>query len=242
LCCEQPFVRQKANGVYSCRKKYCSRECAFEARRLKLPAARRPLEIAQQLARWFHEWGDDAYPIVSRCSKCRTAIVKSRAGEDPQRPCGECSTPVRLCPGCGSGLLRTRRWCQECATAKKAEAKRKANRKARRNGTKAPTLRKRCRKFGVTYTPIHRKKVFGRDKWRCQICGVKLLLEYTKIVGTTTPHPRCPTIDHIVPLSFGPSSPGHVWDNVQACCWQCNCERAAMPLDSFVALKATRLD
>jgi 5-methylcytosine-specific restriction endonuclease McrA len=242
LCCEQPFVRQKANGVYSCRKKYCSRECAFEARRLKLPAARRPLEIAKQLARWFHQWGDDVYPIVSRCSKCRTAIVNSRAGEDPHRPCGECSKPVRLCPGCGCCLLRRRLWCQECAAVRKTEAIRRERRKDKLSGKRAPSLRKRCRKFGVTYTPISRKKVFDRDKWRCQICGVKLLLEYTKIVGTPAPHPRSPTIDHIVPLSFGPSSPGHVLSNVQACCWQCNCLKSDQHPDSFVPPYATRLD
>lgn len=243
LCCQKPFKKKiYPSGNYSCQKKYCSRDCAFEARRRKLPAAQRPLEVAKRLARWFEQWGDDVYPIVSKCSKCGIATVVSQKGQDPQRPCCECSKPPRLCAGCGCGLPRSRRLCQECAAARKAEANKRERRKARLNGTRAPSLRKRCRKFGVTFTPIPRKKVFDRDKWKCQICGVKLLPKFAKIVGTTTPHPRCPTIDHIVPLSFGPSSPGHVWDNVQACCWQCNCERAAMPLDSFVAIKATRLD
>lgn len=243
LCCQKPFKKKiYPSGNYSCQKKYCSRDCAFEARRRKLPAAQRPLEVAKRIVRWFEQWGDDVYPIVSKCSKCGIATVVSQKGQDPQRPCCECSKPPRLCEGCGCDLPRSRRLCQECAAARKKDANKRERRKARLNGTRAPSLRKRCRKFGVTFTPIPRKKVFDRDRWKCQICGVKLLPKFAKIVGTTTPHPRCPTIDHIVPLSFGPSSPGHVWDNVQACCWQCNCERAAMPLDSFVALKATRLD
>lgn len=81
-----------------------------------------------------------------------------------------------------------------------------------------------------------------RDGWKCQICGESLLRGYTLLPGTRTPHPLSPTIDHIVPLSFGPSSPGHVIDNCQAACWECNCRRGATPLDSFAPSNATSLD
>lgn len=59
LCCSSPF-RKKSSGRSV--GKYCSRECAFEARRLRLPCAaltrRCGVELYGQLAVWFHAWGE----------------------------------------------------------------------------------------------------------------------------------------------------------------------------------------
>lgn len=82
----------------------------------------------------------------------------------------------------------------------------------------------------------------NRDKWKCQLCGDNLLDRYTTIMGTRTPHPRSPTIDHIVPLSFGPTSPGHVFDNCQAACFECNSHRGTKSIDSFVPRNATAVE
>lgn len=73
--------------------------------------------------------------------------------------------------------------------------------------------RKRARYFGAAYEPINRLKVFQRDDWRCGLCG-ELVLQ-----GEQAPHPRSPSIDHIVPLSRGGS---HTYANVQTACWGCN--------------------
>jgi 5-methylcytosine-specific restriction endonuclease McrA len=87
---------------------------------------------------------------------------------------------------------------------------------------------------------VTRSAVMDRDGWECQLCGSPLLESFCKIPGTNTPHPRSPTIDHIIPLSHGAASPGHVFDNCQAACWQCNCQRGAESVDSFARRKATR--
>jgi hypothetical protein len=163
LCCQKPF-RKRTSGRNA--GKYCSRECAFEARRLRLPCARltsRPgATLDEQIAVWFSSWGNDA------------------------------CTPLNV--GINSG------------------------------GHK-----RRCVKYGCHYESFPAKSILHRDNWTCQICQCELLPKWTKIDGSETPHPRSPTIDHIVPLSYGPSGPGHRPDNVQAACWACNIKKS----DSF---------
>lgn len=163
LCCQKPF-RKKTTGRNA--GKYCSRECAFEARRLRLPCARLTnrtgTTLDAHLAMWFHSWGNDAAEIMNA--------------------------------GLNSG-----------------------------------NHRQRCRRYGCHYEPIRTRAILDRDGWRCQICGCELLPRWTKLNNTETPHPRSPTIDHIVPLSLGGDGPGHRPDNVQAACWQCNNKKS----DSF---------
>ena len=159
LCCQKPF-RKKSSGRNS--GKYCTRECAFEARRLRLPCARltkrRGATLDEQLAVWFHSWGNDAIEAVNESS---------------------------------------------------------------RGGHKY-----RCRKHGCHYEPFSVKSIFERDCWTCQICRCDLLRKWTKVNGTETPHPLSPSIDHIIPLSFGPTGPGHRPSNVQAACWRCNSKKS----------------
>jgi 5-methylcytosine-specific restriction endonuclease McrA len=71
---------------------------------------------------------------------------------------------------------------------------------------------------------IYRKKVYERDKWRCQICGEK--------VDCSVPpdHPRAPTLDHIHPLKVPGDTTGelggtHTYDNVRTAHYGCNSAR-----------------
>lgn len=59
--------------------------------------------------------------------------------------------------------------------------------------------------------PISSEVVFKRDGYRCQLCG-----EPTEGVY---PHPRSPSLDHIIPLSRGGE---HTYANTQCACWICN--------------------
>ncbi len=160
LCCQRPF-RKRSTGRNS--GKYCSRGCAFEARRLRLPCAtitrRRGATVGDQLAVWFHVWGNDASDTLNQ--------------------------------GCHKGGHKNR-----------------------------------CIKYGCHYESFPIKSIFNRDNWTCQICRCELLPKWTKVGDTESPHPRSPTIDHIIPLSLGPSSPGHRPDNVQAACWRCNIRKS----------------
>lgn len=245
LNCEKPFTRKRfPSGNVSCQKKYCSRDCAFEARRLRKPCAERPSEATRRLAGWFLSWGDDQWPVVSSCPDCGRRFCRQRdsAGETHEK-CPSCRSveikPERQCEGCGSALNAGRRLCSGCADKRQKEQRRRYRRAHRKKHGSACTFRQRCKKYGTPYTKVSKQAVMERDGWGCQLCGVALLRSFTTIVGTRTPHPRSPTIDHIVPLSFGPTSPGHVFDNCQAACWACNCERGTQDADSFARRKAT---
>lgn len=163
LCCQKPF-RKRGTGRNA--GKYCSRECAFEARRLRLPCARLTRRtgttLDAHLAIWFCSWGNDALDAL---------YVGASAG-----------------------------------------------------GHKS-----RCIRFGCHFESFPNRLIFERDGWACQICGCELLSKWTKVDGSESPHPRSPTIDHIIPLSLGPAGPGHRPDNVQAACWKCNNRKS----DSF---------
>ena len=238
LNCGVEFKKRKyPSGATSCQTKYCSRECAFEARRLKKPCAKRPLEVAKRLAKWFFSWGDDQWPLTAACVGCG---VKFNAQASPEGVThGKCEScrDQRLCPGCGCFLKRGRRFCDPCADARQREYRRSYRRRHRRKHGSNCTFRQRCRKYGVPYERVSKQAVMRRNRWRCQLCGDKLLRSYETIAGTRTPHPRSPTIDHIIPLSRGPGSPGHVFDNCQAACYACNSERGAEDLDSFARRK-----
>lgn len=175
LCCAKPFFKRNTGRNAGL---YCSRECAFEARRLRMLSTtmtrRTGTPLSGQLAMWFHAWGNDI--------------------DEP--------------------LYR---------------------------GHKKGGHKHRCIKYGCPYESFTNRSILARDGWRCQLCGVLLLKKYETVGGSERPHPRSPTIDHIVPLSFGPSSPGHVPSNVQACCWDCNSRKSNKP-DSFVPLYATPLE
>jgi hypothetical protein len=122
----------------------------------------------------------------------------------------------RLC-GCGAELDKWERFCAACRPDVLAEGKRRYR---RRSG--AGSHRGRARRNGVYYEPVVRWRVLERDNWMCGICGsaIDRALKY--------PHPRCASLDHVIPLSvcadlpFGPEH-GHSYLNTQAAHWDCNC-------------------
>jgi 5-methylcytosine-specific restriction endonuclease McrA len=58
-----------------------------------------------------------------------------------------------------------------------------------------------------------REEIFERDRWVCQICYKKVNKKLAY------PHPMSPSIDHIMPISWGGS---HTKDNVQLAHLSCN--------------------
>ena len=56
-------------------------------------------------------------------------------------------------------------------------------------------------------------RVFERDNWCCQICGEKVNPDIKY------PHPKCATVDHIIPIKKGGN---HTYDNVQLAHLTCN--------------------
>lgn len=219
LNCQVAFTKKRyKSGATSCQTKYCSRECAFEARRRRLPDAvdnRRGGGIAARLAKWFLSWGEDVYPSIKRCGDCGEILTIKHAEHRP--PCRKCSRR-KPCRGCGSELSPDRplyiSFCEPCRETRRREARRREKKKHGRNH------RQRCRKYGAPYTKIRELDIYERDNWTCQICGSELRREWD------SNDPRSRTIDHIIPLSLGPLGPGHVPSNVRACCHGCNTRKS----------------
>lgn len=111
------------------------------------------------------------------------------------------------CPGCGEGwvdylLRKPSGYCNRCQDRRWA-----ADSRHKRRAWKAAAN---------VVEVISPDLVFRRDRYRCQLCGIK-----TK---NTVPHPQAPTVDHIVPLSQGGD---HSYLNVQCACFSCNSRKGA---------------
>jgi hypothetical protein len=250
LCCGVTFNRKiYKSGAYSKQTKYCTRECAFKARRLRLECTKdtmRPGGLVKRLADWFFGWGEDQWPRVFACQGCgKHCKDRDRDSPEPRKKCYAClsAKEPRNCLSCGVTIdTPFRRRCGGCAAVRSSLSKRECRRRRKRIHGNFCTHRKRCRKAGVPYTPVSRRKIFDRDKWKCRLCGCRLLNSFTRILGTRSVHPRSPTLDHVIPLAMGPGvCPGHIESNLQAACWECNTKRGATPLDQFAPRKATQL-
>lgn len=76
----------------------------------------------------------------------------------------------------------------------------------------------------MVYEPVNRLKVFARDGWRCQLCGVRTP---KRLLGRQVP--RAPELDHIVPMNAVSRGP-HTYSNTQLACRACNVKKGARPL------------
>lgn len=121
----------------------------------------------------------------------------------PTVPCLECT--VAFTPAYGD---KRRQFC--CDTCR--------GRYTRRI-TKA---KKRKHLQGVTIERVDPIKVFERDGWKCQLCGVKTP---RKLRGTYDK--RAPELDHILPLSKGGE---HSYRNTHCACRSCNAAKGATPV------------
>jgi len=80
----------------------------------------------------------------------------------------------------------------------------------------------RAKLFGVKREYFNVLRIFDRDKWRCQLCGIKTPKSLRGKQLNNSPE-----LDHIIPLSVGG---GHVWDNCQCACRRCNIAKSNKPL------------
>lgn len=94
----------------------------------------------------------------------------------------------------------------ECRKIRNAEA-------ARRH----KAIRKAVKRGATRTEKVYRKRVFERDGYRCHLC--RRLTDRTKAV----PHPRAPTIDHVIPLAAGGT---HEPSNCRTACFICNCRKS----------------
>jgi 5-methylcytosine-specific restriction endonuclease McrA len=179
------------------RTTYCTRECAFaHAGRIKeLRAFLKSLRQPQPPSR----------AKLNRILK----VYKPKPKPDRYLSCAGCGKPLFVPSG------KRKRLCAPCAEERHRECKARSRHKdpMRKKSHKA-----RCIAAGTSYENIHRRVVFERDGYKCQICGCNTPRRY---VGTN--HHRAPTLDCILAISNGGS---YTYDNVQCACRQCNSHKS----------------
>lgn len=74
-------------------------------------------------------------------------------------------------------------------------------------------LRRRARQKDAFVAPVFRRKIFAADGYRCHLC--RSLTDRDQVV----PHPKAPTIDHVIPLAAGGT---HEPSNCRTACFACN--------------------
>lgn len=88
-------------------------------------------------------------------------------------------------------------------------------------------IKRRAMKSNVVCEPVCRWNVYQRDKFKCYICGVKV------IVGGKNTNYRQATIDHVVPLRLGGH---HAEYNLRCCCRRCNAKKRHRPLTEHLLI------
>ncbi|WP_431768408.1 HNH endonuclease [Rhizobium phaseoli] len=121
---------------------------------------------------------------------------------------------------------RSPRSCAECAVVFSPEYGDKrsvycSRACSRRNSGRINRKKERARLRTQAVENVNPIKVFDRDGWKCQICGVKTP---RNLRGTYDD--MAPELDHIMPLSLGGA---HSYMNTQCTCRKCNAAKSNNP-------------
>ena len=233
------------DAVFECEKpwsaKYCSPTCKTRSRVKRRACAHcGGIFDAIRANSYLRRKTGDEY--IRTCSKQCAQL--HRAAQLPARPptCPIFKLRVHGCLSCDVPITGTRKWCSSCYRTKdrlrlkaynesvRAEPVSRSVR-CRRCGSEFSTTweaklycsracrkgadrdRRRMLKRNAYVEDVWRSKVYERDGWKCQLCGKALKRD------AVVPHPKAPTLDHIIPLSKGGT---HEYANVQAAHFICN--------------------
>lgn len=194
---------------------FCGHACAVlhkSSRKWRTRAeARRAGRVAAS-ARRRQRLGLD---IPATCARCGASFLREhrqhRYCSDACRVARPLAT--RLCLRCGLEFTPSHGAQRLCSEVCRKEYRKRHRPKGGRKD------RHRARRAGVEYQWINRTKLYERDGWRCQVCGVKTPKRLRgKLVD------RAPELDHRIPLAQGGT---HTWENVQLACRKCNAEKGA---------------
>jgi 5-methylcytosine-specific restriction endonuclease McrA len=190
---------------HSTRITYCSRECYFEYRR------QNPSESYIQVSTIY----------AGYCIGCGSPFVTRRkklyCGDKCEARKVSVAPEVKQCRCCGESYQpqytggRPSEFCsQACVDLVEAAHKRiaRAQRKAK---LKAAWVER-----------VDPLRVFDRDRWLCQLCGIK-----TPKSKRGTYEDDAPELDHIIPLSKGGE---HSYRNTQCACRKCNGLKSDKPM------------
>jgi hypothetical protein len=182
------------------RKLQASRSCVETRRRLLEAKTKKLRERRKTCIRCSHVYLALPFQKLALCRACSKGRVKPKAPH-PEGFTYSCNT-------CGRLLVRNRRYDvkPKCVACVKADARiANSERRRRYDYWKRSSLKSGGKTF-------RRSEIFQRDKWSCQLCGIK-------VRRTKEYAPDQATIDHIAPLSKGGV---HSPENCQCACQACN--------------------
>jgi 5-methylcytosine-specific restriction endonuclease McrA len=156
-------------------------------------------------------------PPTKTCAECGGQYAKGRYRycSEPcsERACrrmslvryGKTPDEVDRCRKCGISVPMKRKSCDSCRAVALQNAKRRARR------------RRRARQRGAVCEGYTLAEIAERDRYYCGLCRKRVAM--TKSV----PHPKSPTIDHVLPLAVGGQD---TRANVQLAHFECNWRKA----------------
>lgn len=201
-CCGVSYVthRQKGEG-----EKYCSRDCAYSAR-AKTPFS--PVAFNACIAcgkRWTAKRAKSVCSLECERQRMRAASLARDMAEraNARHTCKECG--VLFVPDYAS---KRRVFCSH-------QCQRKTHNRNKPKGNNAT----RAKRAGNAYSYFNELRIFRRDRWKCQLCGVA-----TPEAKRGTYDDDAPELDHVVSIADGG---GHVPENVQCACRRCNADKGA---------------
>jgi len=218
--CHREYFTKRSNGVG---QKFCSRECSFK------------FKVG---VNHHHYRADNHKPKESALCPVCNQIVQQPKKSGYRRYCSEACERRSAYQRYVLKRQVTARKCRHCLTifTPKYGNKRRVFcsqfcRDRYSDLGKPKNHQARAKLFGVKREYFNVFRIFDRDKWRCQLCGVKTP---KSLRGKQLPN--SPELDHIIPLSVGG---GHVWDNCQCACRKCNIAKSNKPLGQTRLLLGT---
>lgn len=153
------------------------------------------------------------------CAACaREGYLKAERAYNKTRPGNHRPAEGWLC-GCGAPVNRHRQKCVDCRREVNRQRKRRErSSEAGRQGKQRENRRRKAARRGVSHEPYTLAEIAKRDRRYCGLCHHRVAM--TKAV----PHPKAPTIDHIVPLADGGDD---IKANVRLAHFLCNSRRGA---------------
>jgi 5-methylcytosine-specific restriction endonuclease McrA len=119
---------------------------------------------------------------------------------------------VETCPHCGLMFETAKPMQRHCSS---------------QCGNRARHSRRRAVEAGAYVEDVWRSRVYERDGYVCQLCHKPVKM------GQVVPHPKAPTLDHVLPLSAGGT---HEYANVQLAHFLCNSRKSAGDAQLVLAL------
>lgn len=232
--CNKGYELSESGAGY----KYCSQQCADEARRIRNRERWREANPGwDDGTNKVCEWCGKSYEVKSKyasqsrfCShECQQTWYSRQKGHKPMEEYlkeleQQKEETARIKEAERKARIKTK-VCTECGETfetiqpNQLTCSKECSR-LRKNRLRWHYKEKRYNETNLIDKDITVKVLYKRDKGICYICGGKCdFKDYTQINGHFTAGPTYPSVDHIIPIARGGK---HAWDNVKLAHHYCN--------------------